>query len=73
MGQSLFRDQLKTDAKVWTACESEWGKGPVYRDRVSDHNKAWFKTEKAMQQELQSLIEREWGQALVRVTTLFDE
>ena len=73
MGQSLFRDQLKTDTKFWTACESEWGKGPGYRDRVLSHNRAWFKTEKAMQQELQSLIEREWTQALERVTALFDK
>jgi hypothetical protein len=34
---------------------------------------AWFKIEKTMQQELQSLIGREWAQSLERVTALFDK
>ena len=73
MGQTAFKDQLKSDAAFWTACHNEWGMGPGYKRRVSDHSNAWFTAEQRLEleAELRSLIEREWNQTLNRVTALF--
>jgi hypothetical protein len=74
MGQTSFRDQLKLDTAFWARCESEWGRGPGYRDRVSSHNEEWFQSEprQELEIELWSLIEREWSDALSKLTSLFD-
>jgi len=74
MGQTSFRDELKADAALWQRCESEWTKGKGYRDRVAAHNAAWFSADrrKALEVELQSLIEREWKSALEALTSLFE-
>ena len=75
MGQNLFRDELKSDVGFWVACDSEWGRGPGYRDRVSGRNKTWFTASQRqeLEQELNTLIEREWIQALERMTALFEK
>jgi hypothetical protein len=75
MGQTMFREQLKSDSPFWAACIAEWGKGAGYRDRVSRRNTAWFTDQQReeLEQDLQKLIEREWKQVLRRVTALFDD
>ncbi|HEX3666131.1 MAG TPA: hypothetical protein VHU23_12980 [Rhizomicrobium sp.] len=75
MGQTAFKDQLKSDSQFWAACENEWGRGPGYKGRVSTHNRNWFTTKERMEldEELRALIEREWRQTLIRVTTLFKD
>lgn len=75
MGQTAFKDQLKSDSQFWAACESEWGQGPGYKGRISTHNRDWFMAEarKELETEMRNLIEREWKQALQRVLTLFND
>lgn len=74
MGQTSFRDELKVDAAFWNQCENEWGRGPGYRDRVTGRNSEWFKAEprQTLENELHSLIEREWHAALTNLTSLFE-
>lgn len=74
MGHTSFRDELKLDAAFWIQCENEWGQGPGYRDRVKERNTDWFNAEprQQLESELRSLIEREWKDALVKLTSLFD-
>jgi hypothetical protein len=75
MGQTAFKDQLKSDSAFWVACENEWGRGQGYKVRVSGHNSSWFAAAQRLELEgeLRSLIEREWDQTLRRVTALFDD
>jgi hypothetical protein len=74
MGQTAFREDLKIDAEFWQGCDSEWGKGYGYRDRVTDRNEQWFMDDKRLELEkqLRKLIERKWSQALQRVEALFE-
>jgi hypothetical protein len=74
MGQTSFRDELKFDAAFWLKCDSEWGQGPGYRDRVTSHNTSWFKAEprKELETQVLALIGREWKEALGKLTSLFD-
>jgi transcriptional regulator with XRE-family HTH domain len=74
MGQTSFREQLKIDSALWVQCEEEWGQGSGYRDRVAGHNRAWFDAEprRELEKELWSLLEREWKEALAKLSSLFD-
>ena len=74
MGQTAFRDELKVDQNFWMGCDSEWGGGPGYRDRVAHRNSEWFSKEKRVELEsqLKSLIQREWRQAMERVSALLE-
>lgn len=74
MGQTSFRDELKFDASFWAKCENEWGQGSGYRDRVTEHHTDWFMAEQRQQleDELQQLMQREWGDVLNKLSALFD-
>jgi len=74
MGQTSFRDELKIDTRIWVECESEWGRGPGYRDRVTAHNQEWFTAQprQILEAELWTLIAREWKEVLCKLTSLFD-
>lgn len=74
MGQTSFREALKLDRTYWDNCESEWGQGLGYRERIVGRSETWFKAEDRLEleEELRALIEREWDQALHRVTALFE-
>lgn len=74
MGQTAFRDEFKVDQSFWAACEREWGQGSGYRDRVTRHNVTWFKAPERseLENQLHTLIEREWSQILNRVSSLLE-
>jgi transcriptional regulator with XRE-family HTH domain len=74
MGQTSFRDELKIDSIFWSQLDNEWGRGPGYRDRVTEHNSDWFRAEprQTLENELRTLIEREWQAALTSLTSLFE-
>lgn len=73
-GQTVFKDALRADPFLWQACLDEWGQGPGYKNRVSAHNRDWFNNEarRKLEQELQTLIVREWTCALANVTALLE-
>ncbi len=74
MGLTVFTDALKLDPSLWSNCESEWGQGPGYRDRVADRNQQWFNAEsrRDLEQELWEVVTREWASALNRLSSLLE-
>lgn len=74
MGQTVFKDALKTDPAFWQRCMAEWGQGPGYKSRVAEHNRKWFADEarNQLEEQLRALIEREWSRTLQSVTELLE-
>ena len=74
MGQTRFKDELKLDKAFWTKCSDEWGQGPGYKNRVTEHNKDWFSDEERLdlENELLALIQREWDYILMKVNSLLE-
>jgi transcriptional regulator with XRE-family HTH domain len=74
MGQTVFKDALKTDSAFWQSCLAEWGQGSGYKARVAGHNREWFDNaaRRKLENELKALIDREWTRALESVTELLD-
>lgn len=74
MGQTVFKDALKSDSAFWQMCMAEWGQGPGYKTRVVGHNRDWFDAEarRALEIELKALVEREWKRVLDSVAELLD-
>ena len=74
MGQTRFKDELKLDKAFWSKCGDEWGQGPGYKNRVTDHNKDWFSDEDRLnlENELLSMIQREWDSILAKVNSLLE-
>jgi transcriptional regulator with XRE-family HTH domain len=75
MGQTSFREALKLDPSLWVNCENEWGRGPGYRNRVTQWNREWFSADsrRDLEQELWAVVTREWGVALKRLTSLLEK
>lgn len=74
MGQASFDAALEADSVFWQDCLGEWGRGSGYKDRVAEHNQEWFGDEarRTLEEELKSLIECEWKNALQNVADLLE-
>lgn len=58
---------------LWDLSEGEWGQGPGYRNRVAGHHENWFEGYYGSQEdEIASLISREWSEIMARLSTLLD-
>ncbi|WP_033344123.1 hypothetical protein [Catenuloplanes japonicus] len=73
--RGLYRGQLSGDRQFWIDSANEWGKGSGYLDRVLDRNRAWFQepSRRALQADLESLLDREWAALLHRVQAIFEQ
>jgi len=74
MGQTAFKDALKLDPSLWVNCDGEWGRGPGYRVRVAGWNDQWFEAtpRQQLEQELSTVISREWDAVLNRLSSLLE-
>ena len=61
-GVEVYREPL-SQARVWSACESEWG--PGYRMRVAEHLENWFSEETKLKDRLEQMINGLWEQRVI--------
>ena len=77
LGRTIHTRYMKPAAKLWDSCDEEWGRGPGYRDRVSQHHRDWFTDDRnnitAQAQVLVDLVEKEWQEILERLAAILEE
>lgn len=73
-GASLYRAELQRARALWLDLSSEWGRGPGYRDRVAQRQYSWFgeDDQATVEQEILSVLGREWLTVRERVGAIFD-
>ncbi|MEY3219133.1 MAG: hypothetical protein RIT27_490 [Pseudomonadota bacterium] len=74
-GLSHFSQELASNAgNLWSNCESEWGGGPGYRDRVIKHNRAWFgdSLRTGIDKKIKSELLVEWRKLLETIGKLIE-
>jgi hypothetical protein len=63
-GVEVYREAL-TQAPVWTACASEWGRGPGFKIRVAERLENWFESKLDLKETLESIIGSLWEQSVI--------
>lgn len=72
-GKGIHVRDMKPCTYLWNRSDDEWGKGPGYRDRVSDHHQDWFDDGSRNYRELiQDLIEAEWSKIIQRLSAILE-
>ena len=72
-GRTTHTYDLEPDGKLWLDCESEWGKGPGYRDRVVKRHEDWFDIKRdGLERRIRELVDREWENLLGRVSAILE-
>ncbi len=73
-GKTYFSSELASEnaMQLWNQCWAEYGTG--YRNRIVGHNRDWFneETTKKLEQDIRSLIGKEWEAALNKVRELME-
>ena len=77
LGKTIHTRFIKPNANLWNRCDKEWGRGPGYRDRVSQHHQDWFTDDSdnitAQAQALVDLVEKEWQEILKRIASILED
>jgi transcriptional regulator with XRE-family HTH domain len=63
-GVEVYREPLSQSA-IWSACASEWGRGPGFKLRVAAHLEEWFAAEAELKDLLEQLINRLWDKLVI--------
>ena len=72
-GHGIHVRDMEPSNDLWNACDSEWGMGPGYRDRVFDHHKNWFDEDSRNYRiRIQNLIQKEWKLILDRLSSILE-
>ena len=72
-GQGIHIRDMQLSTELWSASDSEWGRGPGYRDRVFVHHRDWFgEDSRNYRERVKNLIEREWKLILVRLFSILE-
>jgi transcriptional regulator with XRE-family HTH domain len=72
---TLYSDQLRQDPQFWLDNAGEWGLGSGYLKRVLRRNREWFQDpqRRDLEDQIESVLEREWHTALERVEAIFEQ
>jgi hypothetical protein len=63
-GVEVYREPL-TQAPIWTACASEWGRGPGFKIRVAERLENWFESMPDLKDTLENVIGSLWEQSVI--------
>ena len=72
LGRTIHTRDMKISVEPWYSSNNEWGRGPGYKNRVSEHHKGWFGSDDNPQARVESLIQLEWQLILDRMSAILD-
>ena len=73
VGKEIHVRDMKPCTDLWDRSDDEWGRGPGYRDRVSDHHLDWFgDSSPGYREVIENLIEAEWSKSLQRLSSILE-
>ena len=72
-GTQIHSHHMEHDQNLWDESEAEWGQGPGYRARVSNHHEDWFEERvEALRDVAQLHFRRVWNQTRDRLEKLLE-
>jgi hypothetical protein len=63
--QQHRKQQPLTQAPVWPACASEWGRGAGFKLRVAERLESWFESKPDLKETLENIIGSLWEQSVI--------
>ena len=77
LGSTFHTTCLQPDTEIWDRCDSEWGKGSGYRDRVWINHKNWFvfhlDSMAKQTPAIVELVEQEWNDIIRRLRAILED
>ena len=71
MGTTIHTNDMQPDSALWARSDNRWGQGSGYRSDVVRFHEEWFENHRdSLEPKVQSLVEREWGRLLNRMSEL---
>ena len=72
-GRTIHTYDMEPDGTLWSDCDSEWGAGPGYRDRVAKHHEDWFGNKRGgLESRIMEMVGSEWNNTLGRVSAILE-
>ena len=73
VGKRIHARHMKPSSELWDKCDSEWGRGPGYRDRVVVHHTNWFNgCGYDYQKFIRDRIDKEWREIIDSLSEILD-
>ena len=71
-GRAVYQESLSSDSQLWDNLSSEWGKGPGYKNRISDGSEAWFYDQQYTEHEGQITVQllKSWNDYLREIEAI---
>ena len=71
LGRTIYAEHLEGDYELWNDCDSEWGQGPGYRERLYRRHVEWFEDNRLeIDSRVTPIIETKWQEVLDRVSAI---
>lgn len=64
-GREVYRAELFTDDLVWDQCDSFWGGGGGYRDRVAQQLESWFQSHSHLESTVEKQVQHAWRESFL--------
>ena len=62
---AVYEPKLRAAALLWRECESFYGRGLPYRERVANKIEGWFDEHRALEEDLNSNFQLAWQQSII--------
>jgi len=73
LGETWFHSGLERDDAFWVKGVRRWGEGAGYVADILDMNKSWFSENRELNEDVRTMITREWKRAMEVVASMLED